>query len=193
MIQLNNHIPGKLKVARRTTFLESAQGRDRPREKRKIIETLIEVFDREVKKLGQVDFGPRNPLPRRIESVPIEATLRLIKSHHNVGGLPKRMKLTSSRCGNSSRNFWAKRGLPKEYLRAILSCPVSKSEKSTETPGVLRKRTPSLVRVGVVPCLASLCVFLPVRSVGVMGDERTYKTDLLRAVTSSDAMTVDWA
>ena len=92
-----DHIPGKLKVSLAgSLFLKRLKGVTNPETKRKIIgKTFIEVFDKEVKKLGKVDFLAQGTLyPDVIESVPIGGNpAAMIKSHHNVGGLPKKMKL----------------------------------------------------------------------------------------------------
>ena len=93
-----DHIPGKLRVALAGgLFLKNLKGVSDPEKKRKIIgKTFIDVFDKEVRNLGEVDFLAQGTLyPDVIESVPIEGNpASLIKSHHNVGGLPKRMKLS---------------------------------------------------------------------------------------------------
>ena len=92
-----NNIPGKLKVVKAgPLFLRKLKGVKDPEKKRKIIgKTFIEVFDDEVSKLGKVDYLAQGTLyPDVIESVPVGGNpAALIKSHHNVGGLPKKMKL----------------------------------------------------------------------------------------------------
>lgn len=209
----NDHIPGKLRVAKAgKLFLGKLKGIIDPEKKRKIIgKTFIEVFDKEVKKLGNVDFLAQGTLyPDVIESVPIGGNpAALIKSHHNVGGLPEKMKLKlleplRELFKDEVRLLGKKLGLPDHVI----------NRHPFPGPGlgvrVLRDITPKcltvlrqadaifideLHRSGWYGKLwQAFCVFLPVRSVGVMGDERTYENVIcLRAVTSSDAMTADWA
>jgi GMP synthase (glutamine-hydrolysing) len=205
--------PGKLRVAKAgKLFLGKLKGIIDPEKKRKIIgKTFIEVFDKEVKKLGNVDFLAQGTLyPDVIESVPIGGNpAALIKSHHNVGGLPEKMKLKlleplRELFKDEVRLLGKKLGLPDHVI----------NRHPFPGPGlgvrVLRDITPKcltvlrqadaifideLHRSGWYGKLwQAFCVFLPVRSVGVMGDERTYENVIcLRAVTSSDAMTADWA
>ena len=209
----NDHIPGKLRVAKAgKLFLGKLKGIIDPEKKRKIIgKTFIEVFDKEVKKLGNVDFLAQGTLyPDVIESVPIGGNpAALIKSHHNVGGLPEKMKLKlleplRELFKDEVRLLGKELGLPDHVI----------NRHPFPGPGlgvrVLRDITPKcltvlrqadaifideLHRSGWYGKLwQAFCVFLPVRSVGVMGDERTYENVIcLRAVTSSDAMTADWA
>ena len=214
VIQLfNNHIPGKLKVARAgPLFLSRLKGVTDPEKKRKIIgKTFIEVFDREVKKLGQVDFLAQGTLyPDVIESVPIGGNpAALIKSHHNVGGLPKRMKLSlleplRELFKDEVRALGKTLGLPKEVL---MRHPFPGPGLGVRVVGEIKPKHLRVLREADAIFIEELfesgwyhklwqafCVFLPVRSVGVMGDERTYENVIsLRAVTSSDAMTADWA
>lgn len=209
----NNHIPGKLKVVRAgALFLDRLKGVTDPETKRKIIgKTFIEVFDNEVKKLGKVHFLAQGTLyPDVIESVPIGGNpAALIKSHHNVGGLPKRMKLElleplRELFKDEVRSLGKALGLPREVLMRHpfpgpgLGVRVI-GEINRQRLGVLKEADAifmeELVEHGWYHKLwQAFCVFLPVRSVGVMGDERTYENVIsLRAVTSSDAMTADWA
>ena len=214
VIQLfHNHIPGKLKVARASAlFLGRLKGVTDPEKKRKIIgKTFIEVFDSEVKKLGQVDFLAQGTLyPDVIESVPIGGNpAALIKSHHNVGGLPKRMKLSlleplRELFKDEVRALGKTLGLPKEVL---MRHPFPGPGLGVRVVGEIKPQRLRVLREADAIFIEELvesgwyhklwqafCVFLPVRSVGVMGDERTYENVIsLRAVTSSDAMTADWA
>ncbi len=208
-----DHIPGKLRVARSgALFLKRLQGVSNPETKRKIIgKTFIEVFDSEVKKLGKVDFLAQGTLyPDVIESVPIGGNpAALIKSHHNVGGLPKNMKLKlleplRELFKDEVRNLGRSLGLPERVLmrhpfpgpglgvRVVGDITQNRLRVLKEADAIFISE---LRRTGWYAKLwQAFCVFLPVRSVGVMGDERTYENVIsLRAVTSSDAMTADWA
>ena len=208
-----NHIPGKLKVALAgSLFLKKLKGVTDPEKKRKIIgKTFIEVFDKEVKSLGKVDFLAQGTLyPDVIESVPIAGNpASLIKSHHNVGGLPKRMKLSLleplrelfkdevrnlGRALDLSENVLMRHPFPGPGLgvRVVGSINSNNLRVLREADSIF---IDELRSSGWYHKLwQAFCVFLPVRSVGVMGDERTYDHVIsLRAVTSSDAMTADWA
>ena len=208
-----DHIPGKLKVAMAgSLFLKRLKGATNPETKRKIIgKTFIEVFDQEVKKLGDVDFLAQGTLyPDVIESVPIGGNpAALIKSHHNVGGLPKKMKLKlleplRELFKDEVRNLGMTLGLPKKVL---MRHPFPGPGLGVRVVGEINNHRLRVLREADAIFIDELlttgwyaklwqafCVFLPVRSVGVMGDERTYENVIsLRAVTSSDAMTADWA
>jgi GMP synthase (glutamine-hydrolysing) len=208
-----DHIPGKLKVALAgSLFLKRLKGVTNPETKRKIIgKTFIEVFDQEVKKLGDVDFLAQGTLyPDVIESVPIGGNpAALIKSHHNVGGLPKKMKLKlleplRELFKDEVRNLGMTLGLPKKVL---MRHPFPGPGLGVRVVGEINNHRLRVLREADAIFIDELlttgwyaklwqafCVFLPVRSVGVMGDERTYENVIsLRAVTSSDAMTADWA
>lgn len=208
-----NHIPGKLKVAcAGPLFLNRLKGVTNPETKRKIIgKTFIQVFDDEVKKLGDVHFLAQGTLyPDVIESVPIGGNpAALIKSHHNVGGLPKKMKLElleplRELFKDEVRALGKTLGLPKEVL---MRHPFPGPGLGVRVVGAINKHRLRVLKEADAIFIEELvssgwyhklwqafCVFLPVRSVGVMGDERTYENVIsLRAVTSSDAMTADWA
>jgi GMP synthase (glutamine-hydrolysing) len=207
------HIPGKLRVALAgKLFLTKLKGVTDPETKRKIIgKTFIEVFDREVKKLGKVDFLAQGTLyPDVIESVPIEGNpASLIKSHHNVGGLPKKMKLSlleplRELFKDEVRSLGKSLGLNDDVL---LRHPFPGPGLGVRVVGSLNSKNLRILKEADAIFIDELhrsgwylklwqafCVFLPVKSVGVMGDERTYENVIcLRAVTSSDAMTADWA
>ena len=209
----HNHIPGKLKVALAgNLFLTKLKGVTDPERKRKIIgKTFIEVFDKEVKKLGQVDFLAQGTLyPDVIESVPIDGNpASLIKSHHNVGGLPKKMKLSlleplRELFKDEVRDLGRALGLTENVL---MRHPFPGPGLGVRVIGSITSRNLKVLREADAIFIEELynskwyhklwqafCVFLPVKSVGVMGDERTYENVIsLRAVTSSDAMTADWA
>lgn len=208
-----NHIPGKLRVAKAgSLFLRKLKGIKDPEKKRKIIgKTFIEVFDQEVSKLGKIDFLAQGTLyPDVIESVPVGGNpAALIKSHHNVGGLPKRMKLKlleplRELFKDEVRNLGRELGLPESVL---MRHPFPGPGLGVRVVGDLSQTKLKVLREADHIFIEELfkhklyhklwqafCVFLPVRSVGVMGDERTYENVIcLRAVTSSDAMTADWA
>jgi GMP synthase (glutamine-hydrolysing) len=207
------HIPGKLRVALAgKLFLSKLKGVTDPETKRKIIgKTFIEVFDGEVKKLGKVDFLAQGTLyPDVIESVPIEGNpASLIKSHHNVGGLPKKMKLSlleplRELFKDEVRSLGKSLGLNDDVL---LRHPFPGPGLGVRVVGSLNSKNLRILKEADAIFIDELhrsgwylklwqafCVFLPVKSVGVMGDERTYENVIcLRAVTSSDAMTADWA
>ena len=208
-----DHIPGKLRVALAGgLFLKNLKGVSDPEKKRKIIgKTFIDVFDKEVRNLGEVDFLAQGTLyPDVIESVPIEGNpASLIKSHHNVGGLPKRMKLSlleplRELFKDEVRNLGRALGLTENVL---MRHPFPGPGLGVRVVGSINAKNLRVLREADAIFIEELinskwyyklwqafCVFLPVRSVGVMGDERTYENVIsLRAVTSSDAMTADWA
>ena len=208
-----DHIPGKLKVSLAgPLFLKRLRGVTNPETKRKIIgKTFIEVFDKEVKNLGDVDYLAQGTLyPDVIESVPIGGNpAALIKSHHNVGGLPKRMKLKlleplRELFKDEVRSLGRSLGLPESVL---MRHPFPGPGLGVRVVGQINQNRLKVLKEADAIFIEELrksgwysklwqafCVFLPVRSVGVMGDERTYENVIsLRAVTSSDAMTADWA
>ena len=209
----NDHIPGKLRVAKAgSLFLAKLKGVTDPERKRKIIgKTFIDVFDKEVKKLGEVDFLAQGTLyPDVIESVPIGGNpAALIKSHHNVGGLPAKMKLKlleplRELFKDEVRLLGKKLGLPDHVINRH---PFPGPGLGVRVIGDINAKRLTVLKQADSIFIDELrhsgwygklwqafCVFLPVRSVGVMGDERTYENVIcLRAVTSSDAMTADWA
>ncbi len=203
----------KLRVARaEKQFLDGLKGVTDPERKRKIIGRIfIKVFDEEVKKIGDVDFLAQGTLyPDVIESVPIEGNpAALIKSHHNVGGLPKKMKLKlleplRELFKDEVRKLGEELGLPHDVLwRHPFPGPGLGvriiGEVTKKRLDVLRQADALLIQEmkdsgWYSKVWQSFCVFLPVRTVGVMGDERTYDNVIaLRIVESTDAMTADWA
>ena len=208
-----NHIPGKLRVVKAgALFLKKLKSVQDPEKKRKIIgKTFIEVFDQEVSKIGSVDYLAQGTLyPDVIESVPVGGNpAALIKSHHNVGGLPKKMKLRlleplRELFKDEVRNLGRELGLPESVL---MRHPFPGPGLGVRVLGELTHSRLKILREADHIFIEELfkqklyhklwqafCVFLPIRSVGVMGDERTYENVIcLRAVTSSDAMTADWA
>jgi GMP synthase (glutamine-hydrolysing) len=192
-------------------FLERLQGVADPEQKRKIIgATFIEVFEREAEKLGAVDFLAQGTLyPDVIESVSIVGQSSLIKSHHNVGGLPERMRMTlveplRELFKDEVRAVGRKLGLDEEFVvRQPFPGPGLAvrilGEVTVPRLDLLRKAdvivAEEIRRDGWYARLwQSFAVLLPVQSVGVMGDERTYEyTVAIRAVESRDGMTADWA
>lgn len=194
-----------------TLFLDRLKGVTDPEQKRKIIgKTFIDVFDEAIKNEDDYSFLAQGTLyPDVIESVSFKGPSATIKSHHNVGGLPEKMNLNL---------LEPMRELFKDEVRAVgveLGVPSSLvgrhpfpgpglairilSNIDDEKLSVLRKADhifiQSLREEGLYDHVwQAFAVLLPVQSVGVMGDERTYEnTVALRAVTSVDGMTADWA
>ena len=192
-------------------FYTKLAGITDPEEKRKMIGGgFIEIFDREAHLLENIDFlGQGTIYPDVIESVSVHGPSVTIKSHHNVGGLPDIMKLSlveplRSLFKDEVRQVGLELGIPHEVL----------FRHPFPGPGlgirILGEITPEKVRLlqeadaiyitGLKKANLYSAVWqagtilLPVKSVGVMGDERTYEfTVALRAVTSVDGMTADWA
>ena len=192
-------------------FLKRLKGVTEPERKRKIIgRTFIEVFQNAARRAGQAKFLAQGTLyPDVIESVPIGGNpAALIKSHHNVGGLPKKMKFAlvePLKClfKDEVRQLGIELGLPKEIvLRQPFPGPGLAvrilGEVTPERCAILRNADAIVVAEMKSNGLyykiwQSFAVLLPVRSVGVMGDERTYDyTIAIRAVESQDGMTADW-
>jgi GMP synthase (glutamine-hydrolysing) len=192
-------------------FLKRLKGVTEPERKRKIIgRTFIEVFQNAARRAGKAKFLAQGTLyPDVIESVPIDGNpAALIKSHHNVGGLPKKMKFAlvePLKClfKDEVRQLGLELGLPKEIvLRQPFPGPGLAvrilGEVTPERCAILRNADAIVVEEMKSNGLyykiwQSFAVLLPVRSVGVMGDERTYDyTIAIRAVESQDGMTADW-
>ena len=192
-------------------FMRKLRGITDPETKRKIIgNTFIDVFQKATRKVGKAKFLAQGTLyPDVIESVPIGGNpAALIKSHHNVGGLPEKMKfklLEPLRClfKDEVRELGAELGLPKEIvMRQPFPGPGLAvrilGEVTPERCEILRNADTIVVEEMKSNNLyykiwQSFAVLLPVRSVGVMGDERTYEyTIAVRAVESKDGMTADW-
>ena len=192
-------------------FLSRLKGVTLPERKRKIIgRTFIQVFEKATKKVGKAAFLAQGTLyPDVIESVPIAGNpAAMIKSHHDVGGLPKKMKfklLEPLKClfKDEVRQLGLELGVPKEI---VLRQPFPGPGLAVRILGEVTPRRCAILRAAdsiVVEEMKaadlyfkiwqSFAVLLPVRSVGVMGDERTYDyTIALRAVESQDGMTADW-
>ncbi len=193
-------------------FLSRLRGISEPEQKRKIIgRTFIEVFEKSLKTIGHAGFLAQGTLyPDVIESVAIgNNPAALIKTHHNVGGLPERMKLRlleplRELFKDEVRVVGAKLGLPREVVwRQPFPGPGLgvrvMGEISRDKLDILREADAILQEEMMVSGLywkvwQSFCVFLPVKSVGVVGDERNYTWVIgVRVVESIDAMTADWA
>lgn len=192
-------------------FLKGLEGVEDPEKKRKIIGKLfIEVFEKEAKKIPKARFLAQGTLyPDVIESVSFKGPSAVIKSHHNVGGLPEKMglKLLEPFKGlfkDEVREVGRELGLPEEIIgrhpfpgpglgvRVIGAVTKERLDVLRDADEVL---TEIIKERGLYNKMwQGFCVFLPVKTVGVMGDERTYENVLaIRAVTSIDGMTADWA
>jgi GMP synthase (glutamine-hydrolysing) len=193
-------------------FVKKLKGVEDPERKRKIIgRTFIDVFDREARKIKGAEFLAQGTLyPDLIESRSVfGGPSAVIKSHHNVGGLPKRMKLKlveplKHLFKDEVRLLGKELGLPDEM---IWRQPFPGPGLAVRIIGEVTERRLSVLRkadlifreeiraAGLYRTLwQSFAVLLPIKSVGIMGDQRTYENILaLRAVTSDDAMTADWA
>ena len=192
-------------------FLARLEGVSDPEEKRKIIgATFIDVFEEEAAKTGGTDFLAQGTLyPDVIESVSVAGgPSATIKSHHNVGGLPERMNLKlveplRELFKDEVRVLGRELGLPDSLLGRH---PFPGPGLAIRLPGAVTKAKLAILRQADVIYLDEIrsaglyddiwqafAVLLPVRTVGVMGDERTYEyVCALRAVTSSDGMTADF-
>jgi GMP synthase (glutamine-hydrolysing) len=192
-------------------FLKKLAGVSDPEQKRKIIgATFIDVFDEEAKKLGGADFLAQGTLyPDVIESVSFSGGPSVtIKSHHNVGGLPARMKLKlveplRELFKDEVRALGRELGLPDSMVKRhpfpgpglAIRIP---GEITAEKLDILRKADAIYLEeirsAGLYDAIwQAFAVLLPVKTVGVMGDGRTYdNVCALRAVTSTDGMTADY-
>jgi GMP synthase (glutamine-hydrolysing) len=192
-------------------FVDRLTGVADPERKRKIIGgAFIEVFEARARELGSFDFLAQGTLyPDVIESVSVVGPSAAIKSHHNVGGLPERMRFKlveplrdlfkdevralGTSLGLDDEFVW-RQPFPGPGLAVRLLGPITR-----ERLDVLR-RADAIVADEVRQAgwyrrlWQSFAVLLPIQSVGVMGDERTYEdTIAVRAVESQDGMTADWA
>ncbi|MDD4240204.1 MAG: glutamine-hydrolyzing GMP synthase [Smithellaceae bacterium] len=207
------HLRINLRFARAGgVFLKKLKGVADPEKKRKIIgRTFIEVFDAEARKIKGVKFLAQGTLyPDLIESrSAFGGPSAVIKSHHNVGGLPKKMKLRlieplkhlfkdevrllGKELGLADDVVW-RQPFPGPGLAVRILGDVS-----AQRLAVLRKADTLLLEeiraAGLYYRLwQSFAILLPLKSVGIMGDQRTYENIVaIRAVTSDDAMTADWA
>ena len=192
-------------------FLGPLGGVTDPEEKRKIIgRVFIEVFEKEAQRIGGVDHLVQGTLyPDVIESVSVHGPSAVIKSHHNVGGLPARMRLRlieplRELFKDEVRSIGRELGVPEEIISRH---PFPGPGLAVRLLGEVKKTGLDVLRsadriVEEELKLANLYdsiwqafpVLLPVSTVGVMGDFRTYEQVIaIRAVTSIDGMTADWA
>lgn len=198
-------------VDKEEEFLRRLKGVKDPEKKRKIIGRLfIRTFEEEAKKIGNIEYLAQGTLyPDVIESTSYKGPSATIKSHHNVGGLPKRMKLKlieplKELFKDEVRRVGRLLGLP-DYIvdrqpfpgpglavRIIGEVTRERLQILREADAIVREeieRKPDFKGLW-----QSFAVLLPVKTVGVMGDERTYAHVIaIRAVESVDAMTADWA
>ncbi len=192
-------------------FLTKLKGVFDPEEKRKIIgNTFIEVFDEAVDHDSSFKYLAQGTLyPDVIESISFKGPSATIKSHHNVGGLPEEMNLklvepVRELFKDEVRNVGRKLGIPDHFIsrhpfpgpglgiRIISDVTKEKLDILREADDIFISELREQELYDKV--WQALVVLLPVQSVGVMGDERTYEfTAALRAVTSVDGMTADWA
>jgi GMP synthase (glutamine-hydrolysing) len=206
--QMNLNITG---VRAGDKFLSELAGVVDPEAKRKAIgKTFIEVFEAEARRIGGVGFLVQGTLyPDVIESVSVRGPSAVIKSHHNVGGLPEKMKLKlieplRELFKDEVRLIGSELGVPQEILSrhpfpgpglAVRIIGEVNSERVQLLQSADRVFDEELRAAGLYDSVwQAFPVLLPVSTVGVMGDERTYeKVVALRAVTSVDGMTADWA
>jgi GMP synthase (glutamine-hydrolysing) len=199
-------------VDARKRFLDALAGVTEPEHKRKVIgKTFIDVFSDEARSLGRVKYLAQGTLyPDVIESVSAKGgPSATIKSHHNVGGLPEKLGFElieplRELFKDEVRRLGAELGLPEELIRRQ---PFPGPGLAVRIIGEITDAALEILRAADVivqqeirrwpghgGIWQSFAVLLPVRTVGVMGDERTYANVLaVRAVTSLDGMTADWA
>ena len=194
----------------RDEFLGELDGVSDPEEKRKIIgKKFIEIFEREANKLPDAEFLAQGTLyPDVIESVSFKGPSATIKSHHNVGGLPERMNLQlveplRELFKDEVRELGMQLGIPENMIRRH---PFPGPGLAIRIPGeITQEKIDILQRADNIyiellkehnlynEIWQAFCVLLPVKTVGVMGDARTYEYVLgVRAVTSTDGMTADY-
>ena len=192
-------------------FLSRLSGVSDPETKRKIIgNTFIEVFDKEASKITDAKWlGQGTIYPDVIESVSVNGPSATIKSHHNVGGLPEDMKMQLAEplrllFKDEVRRIGAELGVPKLILERH---PFPGPGLAIRIIGEINERNVAILQEADAIFINEMkeqglynkiwqagVMFLPIQSVGVMGDERTYENVVaLRAVTSVDGMTADWA
>jgi GMP synthase (glutamine-hydrolysing) len=192
-------------------FLTRLAGVTDPEQKRKVIgATFIDVFEQRARELGEFDFlGQGTLYPDVIESASVHGPAVVIKSHHNVGGLPERMKFKlveplRDLFKDEVRRVGQDLGLEREF---VVRQPFPGPGLAVRVVGEITRERLDLLRLAdrIVAeeirragwyerLWQSFAVLLPVQSVGVMGDARTYEhTVAIRAVESLDGMTADWA
>lgn len=191
-------------------FIKKLRKTEDPEKKRKIIGALfIECFEREARRIGDVHYLAQGTLyPDVIESMSVKGPSVVIKSHHNVGGLPKKMNLQlieplRELFKDEVRAVGEELGLPKEILGRH---PFPGPGLAVRILGHITKERADLIRTVDEIFIDEIkkedwydriwqafAVLLPVKAVGVMGDERTYENVVaIRAVHSVDGMTADW-
>jgi len=197
-------------VDARDRFLDALHGVSDPEAKRKIIgRTFIEVFEEESKPLDAKFLVQGTLYPDVIESVSVRGPSQTIKSHHNVGGLPEKMNLKlieplRELFKDEVRAIGRELGVPEEILSrhpfpgpglAVRVLGDITEERLKVLRAADRIFDEELRRADLYGAVwQALAVLLPIATVGVMGDERTYERVIaLRAVTSVDGMTADWA
>lgn len=206
--KLGLHVIG---VDARQHFYDKLAGKTDPEEKRKAIGGgFIEIFDQEAHKIEGVELlGQGTIYPDVIESLSVHGPSQTIKSHHNVGGLPETMKLglvepLRSLFKDEVRRVGLELGIPHDMLYRH---PFPGPGLGIRILGEVNEERVRLLQDADAIYINGLkkhglyatvwqagTILLPVKSVGVMGDERTYEfTVALRAVTSVDGMTADWA
>jgi GMP synthase (glutamine-hydrolysing) len=191
-------------------FLKNLKSVSDPEKKRKIIgSTFIEVFEEEAKKHQDAGFLVQGTLyPDVIESVSVKGASVTIKTHHNVGGLPEKMNLKliepfRELFKDEVRNVGRELNIPEEFIerhpfpgpglavRILSDVTESKLDILREADAIFISEIKKAELYNKI--WQAFSVLLPVQSVGVMGDSRTYENVLaLRAVTSVDGMTADW-
>ncbi len=192
-------------------FLDKLEGVDDPERKRKIIgHEFIEVFDAAATGIKDVAFlAQGTTYPDVIESVPIDGNpSSMIKSHHNVGGLPEKMNLAlveplAKLFKDEVREVGRQLGLPEEI---VMRQPFPGPGLGVRIIGAVTRNAVAVLQEADAIVVDEMkkaglyyttwqtfAVYLPLKTVGVMGDERTYENVIaLRAVESSDGMTADW-
>lgn len=191
-------------------FLSKLKGVDDPEQKRKIIgATFIEIFEKEAAQIADAEFLAQGTLyPDVIESVSLIGGDTVIKSHHNVGGLPERMNLKlleplRELFKDEARSLGRSLGMDPAFIQRH---PFPGPGLAIRIPGAVDKEKADILRQADAIYLEEIkkaglydeiwqafAVLLPVRTVGVMGDSRTYDyVCALRAVTATDGMTADF-
>jgi GMP synthase (glutamine-hydrolysing) len=191
-------------------FLKKLKGVIDPEDKRKRIgKEFISIFEREAKKIGGVEYLAQGTLyPDVIESISSKGPSATIKSHHNVGGLPKKMRLKlveplRELFKDEVRRLGKVLGLPDEMIKRQ---PFPGPGLAIRIIGEVNRERLDIVRAAdeivmeemkkahlLDQVWQSFAILLPVKTVGVMGDERSYENVIaLRVVGSQDGMTADW-
>jgi GMP synthase (glutamine-hydrolysing) len=212
ILLFQKHYKIRLEVVDATSeFLQTLNGITDPEEKRKRIgATFIDVFEKASSLLGTFDFLAQGTIyPDVIESISVKGPSATIKSHHNVGGLPENMRFQlveplRELFKDEVRRVGLELGMPEDMvwrhpfpgpglaIRLIGEITPERLETLRQADTIFLQE---VKKAGFYRKLwQAFAVLLPVKTVGVMGDERTYENVIaLRAVTSVDAMTADWA